>query len=363
MPPVTLRQAVASGVLPTQAELVRLASALAKAMTAVHMSGTVVTALDADSVVLDGPGAVRVRPMPATASSWMAPERRGGLDSGIVGDSFLWGACVAYAATGQEPVGGTGPLPPSMEPLASLVVRALSPVPAVRPTFDEINGTLGSGSARARESSTRQRNLIFIGVGAVIAALLGVAGAVVLAGGSSMDEDSSTATVVIATPPASSQPPTIASSTPGTEPPASPEPSGTADIDVDLEVGPVPPPGTGVVAPGGTSFFESSSGLVRCAYFPEGTAGQVIACIDDESDTLVRLNAGMIRVTEVTASQSGQVPRIGVELGPRDSAWLYGTRGDGRPLFECWGVDGGIACREKAKDDWFVMGSDDLKTS
>lgn len=102
---------------------------------------------------------------------------------------------------------------------------------------------------------------------------------------------------------------------------------------------------------------------MRCAYFPEGTAGQVIACIDDRSETLVRLNAGMIRVTRVTESQSVQVPLIGVELGPSDSPWLYGTKANGKPLFECWGVPGGIACRETAQGDWFVMTGSGLQTS
>lgn len=118
-----------------------------------------------------------------------------------------------------------------------------------------------------------------------------------------------------------------------------------------------------MAAPSGTSFFESSGGDVRCAYFPEGTAGQVIACIDDRTDTLVRLNSGMIRVTEVTESQSLQVPRVGLLVDNQSPVRTYGTRTNGRPLFECWGEGAGVTCIDKAEGSWFIMLPGGLRTS
>jgi hypothetical protein len=358
MPSRTLRDVVAAGSFTTATDLVAFADGLAAAIARLHSSGVVLGAVDPDCVVLDSPGAVRVRPAPASASAWMAPERRGGMDSGIVGDSYLWGACVAYAATGREPLTGSVPLPPSMDPVASLTARALSAAPAIRPTFDEIGRSLRPGSVGGASDSSSRRTLLWAIVGGVVAAAVGIAAVLIFVGGSSSTSNDTSTMPETSAPMPPSPPPTPPSPTPT---PTTPSPTPTPIV--PPTDGPPPPPGPGVVAPSGTSFLESSSGPVRCAYFPEGTAGQVIACIDDRSDTLVRLNAGMIRVTQVTASQSVQVPQIGVELGPSDPAWLYGTRANGKPLFECWGVPGGIACREQAQGDWFVMTGGELQTS
>lgn len=358
MPARTLREAVAAGGLISASDLAAFADGLAAAIARLHSSGVVLAAIDPDCVVLDSPGAVRVRPAPPSAFAWMAPERRGGMDSGIVGDSYLWGASIAYAVTGREPVTGSVPLPPSMEPLASLAARALSAAPAIRPTFDEIGRSLRPGFVGGASDSSNRRTLLWAIVGGVAAAAVGIAAVVFFVGGSSSTSNG-TSTMTETTAPTPPSPPSTPPSPAPTPTPPSPAPTSV----VPPTDGPPPPPGPGVVAPSGTSFLESSSGPVRCAYFPEGTAGQVIACIDDRSETLVRLNAGMIRVTQVTASQSIQVPKIGVALDPSDPAWLYGSRANGKPLFECWGVSGGIACREQARGDWFVMTGGGLQTS
>ena len=360
MPSRTLREVVAAGSFTTAADLAAFADGLASAIATLHSSGVVLAAVDPDCVVLDSPGAVRIRPAPPSAAAWMAPERRGGMDSGIVGDSYLWGACIAYAATGREPVTGSVPLPPTLEPLASLTARALSAAPAVRPSFDEIARFLRPGSVGGASAPSSRRTLLWAIVGGVVAAAVGIAAVLLLVGGSSSTPNG-TSTI-----PETSAPtplPTPTPTPPSPSPTPTPTPTRGPTDDVPIGDAPQPPPGRGVVAPSGTSFLESATGPVRCAYFPEGTAGQVIACIDDRSETLVRLNAGMIRVTRVTESQSVQVPQIGVELGPSDAAWLYGTKANGKPLFECWGVPGGIACRETAQRDWFVMTGGGLQTS
>lgn len=363
----SLREAVAAGTLSSARDLNEFAAALAAVIADMHSSGIVLGALDADSVALDSPRSVRVRPAAPSPAGWMAPERRGGMDTGVVGDSYLWGACVGFAATGVDTPAGSSPVPPSLDPLASLVSRALSPAPAMRPGLAEIGAVLGaSGAASAAAPPTgrtpspdaggRRATFLWAAVGAVIAAAVAVGAVVFLIGRGSSQ------------PPTADPVPLPIESTmtadPAPSPTAvveSPDPAPAPDVTIDPR--PQPPPGPGVVAPPGTSFFEAQSGPVRCAYFPEGTAGQVIACIDDQSDTLVRLNAGMIRVTQVTQDQSVQVPRTGPLLGPADGPRLLGTRPSGKPLFECWGVPGGIACREGAQGDWFVMTAGELETS
>lgn len=359
----SLREATAVGMLSSPGALTDFAAALAATMAEMHASGIVIGALDADSVALDSPQAVRLRPAMPSPQAWMAPERRGGMDTGVVGDSFLWGAAVGYAAAGTAVPAGSSPVTPAIQPLAGLVARALSPAPAVRPGLVEINAALGrpgvaGGVTPAQVSTPRGRNRTLIwAVGAVALAAIGGIGTVVLLVDSSTTGPTtaaSTAAPVSLPSPADPMPaPSIAPSIA----PVSPAP------DFTVSPKPEPPPGPGVIAPTGTYFFESRSGPIRCAYFPEGTAGQVIACIDDRSETLVRLNAGMIRVTRVTADQSAQVPQTGPALGPADASLLTGTRTNGKPLFECWGSPGGISCREEAEGDWFVMTGGGLETS
>lgn len=357
----SLREATAAGVLSSPGALTEFAAALAATMAEMHASGIVVGALDADSVALESPQSVRVRPAMPSPQAWMAPERRGGMDTGVVSDSFLWGATVGYAATGTDVPAGSSPIAPHIQPLAGLVTRALSPAPAVRPGLVEISGVLGrpgfaGGFTSAHGSTPRGRNrtLLWAVGAAALAAIVGV-GTVVL-----LVSRSTTAPTTAATTSAPAPLPSPADPTPAPVV-ESVSPAPAPDVTVDPK--PQPPPGPGVVAPSGTYFFESQSGPIRCAYFPEGTAGQVIACIDDRSETLVRLNAGMIRVTRVTADQSVQVPQTGPALGPTDAALLMGTRTNGKPLFECWGSPGGISCREGAEGDWFVMTGGGLETS
>lgn len=360
---MSLREATAAGLLASPTALSQFAGALAATMADMHASGVVLGALDVDSVALDSPRSVRLRPTVPSSQAWMAPERRGGMDTGVVGDSFLWGATVGYAATGAETPAGSSPIPPTVQPLAALVTRALSAAPAMRPGLAEISSALGmpaagQGVAAVEGAGVRGRSTTLIwAVGAVVlAAFVGIGTVVFLVGRGS----TAPATVETSLAPMPSR--TAADQAPSaTSAPVAPAPAPVPDVTFDPR--PEPPPGPGVTAPGGTFFFESQGGPIRCAYFPEGTAGQVIACIDDRSDTLVRLNAGMIRVTRVTADQSVQVPRTGPALGPSDASLLMGTRSNGKPLFECWGGRSGISCREAAEGDWFVMTGGGLETS
>ena len=359
----SLREATAAGMFASPRALSDFAAALAVTMAEMHASGIVLGALDPDSVALESPHSVRLRPAPPSPRAWMAPERRGGMDTGVVGDSYLWGASVGYAATGMDAPAGSSPIPAASQPLAGLVTRALSPAPAVRPGLVEISSVIGRASAQAggvfvAHSSPRRRRaaLSWVVAAAVLAALVGAGTVVLLVGrGSTGPTTAETASAPVPDPlPSSADPSPSASSVQ-----ASPTPT----PDVTLDPRPKPPPGPGVIAPSGTYFFESQLGPIRCAYFPEGTAGQVIACIDDRSNTLVRLNSGMIRVSRVTADQSSQVPRTGPSLGPSDPSLLMGTRPNGKPLFECWGSRGGVSCWESAEGDWFVMTGGGLETS
>lgn len=359
----SLREVTAAGMLASPRALSDFACALASTMAEMHASGIVLGALDPDSVSLEAPHSVRLRPAFPSPQAWMAPERRGGMDTGVVGDSFLWGASVGYAATGMDTPAGSSPISTAVQPLAGLVTRALSPAPAVRPSLAEISSVIGLAGAQAGGTSVehlsrrrRSAALIWVVAAAVLAALVGVGTVVLLVGrGSTGPATAGTASAPVPDPLAISGDPSPSAS--------SAQASSTPTPDVTLDPRPKPPPGPGVIAPSGTYFFESQLGPIRCAYFPEGTAGQVIACIDDRSNTLVRLNSGMIRVSKVTADQSGQVPRTGPSLGPSETSLLMGTRPNGKPLFECWGTRGGVSCWESAEGDWFAMTGGGLETS
>lgn len=358
---VTLRELVVSERLASTQEMTYFALGLASAISASHRSGVLVGTVGPDDVILTDANVVQLSSARTGRDSWMPPEVRSGSGAGILGDSYLWGTCVAFAASRGKAMSMQSLVATMPRALGDLVERSLSMTPEIRPGLDEIVSILSGNPAPGLSTSAREQRssaLVWILTGAVVAAVLGVAAVVVLVGRTTTN----------------SPPPSLASESvepdrvstaqpadPTSEPasPVTPTPKQPPVIDPR----PQPPPGPAVVAASGTSFLEGRGSPVRCAYFPEGTAGQVIACIDDQSETLVRLNAGMIRVTRVTADQSAQVPRTGVVLAPGGSARLYGTKGGGKSLFECWGVPDGVACQELEEGDWFVMTGGSLRTS
>ncbi|WP_177227360.1 WD40 repeat domain-containing serine/threonine protein kinase [Nonomuraea pusilla] len=165
VPGPSLRRAVTQGRRFAGDDLVRLATAVATALTAIHEAGVVHRDLKPDNVLLgpDGPrvidfGIARTADMSLTRTgevsgtpTYMAPEVLTGVRAGPPADVFAWGAVVVFAATGRDPfhadnLGGvmhrvlssqpdlTG-LP---EPLAALVGAALSKDPEARPAARDL---------------------------------------------------------------------------------------------------------------------------------------------------------------------------------------------------------------------------------
>ncbi|MFE6774984.1 protein kinase [Streptomyces sp. NPDC057702] len=157
--------------------LIRLATGIATALTAIHAASVVHRDLKPANVLLgpDGPrvidfGIARTQDMSLTETgklmgtpSYMAPEvLRGGRADGK-SDVFAWGAVVLFAATGRAPFLGEnlgeivfriaslepdlGPLPERIRPL---VGAALSKDPAARPTSSELLLGLLTGVPQGR---------------------------------------------------------------------------------------------------------------------------------------------------------------------------------------------------------------------
>ncbi|RJL24802.1 serine/threonine-protein kinase [Bailinhaonella thermotolerans] len=161
----SLRAAVERGRRFGGDDLVRLATAIATALTAIHEAGVVHRDLKPDNVLLgpDGPrvidfGIARTEDMSLTSTGlvagtplYMAPEIFTGERATPAADVFAWGAVLLYAATGEDPfaAGSLGaimhrvlsadldltPLPPALRPLAA---AALARTPGARPSARDL---------------------------------------------------------------------------------------------------------------------------------------------------------------------------------------------------------------------------------
>jgi len=157
----TLEEVVGQGGPLTGAQLARLASGLALALSAVHAAGVVHRDLKPGNVMIAGgepvvidfgiaqiPDSTRLTQtgMFMGTPGYLAPEVIEGKPSGPASDVHSWGATVAFAATGRPPFGtgafetifyriinGQPDLAGFPAPLLSLVSQALSRDPAQRP--------------------------------------------------------------------------------------------------------------------------------------------------------------------------------------------------------------------------------------
>jgi serine/threonine protein kinase len=170
VPGMTLAEHVAAkGPLPEGA-LRQLGLGLARGLDAIHRAGVVHRDLTPGNVVLgpDGPvivdfGVSRVDDATTITRAgdlvgtpaWMAPEQLRDDEVSDASDVWAWGAVMDYASTGHPPVSGErtetviarvldGALDLGDVPdwLQALVVRALDPEPARRPTADELMARL-----------------------------------------------------------------------------------------------------------------------------------------------------------------------------------------------------------------------------
>ncbi|WP_405194503.1 protein kinase domain-containing protein [Streptomyces anulatus] len=176
----TLAAAVRADGPPSPDAVLRLATGVATALSAIHQAGVVHRDLKPGNVLLgpDGPriidfGIARAPDMSLTATGaimgtfgYMAPEVLAGQRATEASDVFAWAAVVLYAATGTEPFRGEniaevahrtttvepdlGALPPEIRPL---MAAALAKDPRRRPTAAEL--LLGLVGAPVRAADPR----------------------------------------------------------------------------------------------------------------------------------------------------------------------------------------------------------------
>ena len=181
----TLRASVVDrGPLPPQA-VAEVADQLAEGLVALHLVGVVHRDLTPANVILTEQGAVIVdlgiarlgggAPLTLTGTTlgtpaWMAPEQLTGAPVGPPADVFAWGGVVTYAATGRAPFGDGDPaamgyrivhtapeLAGVADGLATIVVAALAPEPAARPTASTLRQLLSGEIAPTRAAPVPTR--------------------------------------------------------------------------------------------------------------------------------------------------------------------------------------------------------------
>jgi len=157
--------------------LVRLARGLADGLCSLQDAGVVhgrlgpgtVLVDDHDPVIVDigiaqtGEGFMASLGQPYGPAGFTAPEL-GRERPSAAADIYAWGAVVAYAATGRPPYSGRVDAIGLPEPLAGLVLAALSPDPLQRPTAqqlrDRLDGLLGGAPEREPAAESAAEPLV-----------------------------------------------------------------------------------------------------------------------------------------------------------------------------------------------------------
>ncbi|GII95214.1 hypothetical protein Ssi02_54450 [Sinosporangium siamense] len=163
---VSLRTAVAGGRRFAGADLHRLGTAVATALTAVHEAGVIHRDMKPDNVLIgpDGPrvidfGIARTLEMSLTATgmvagtpTYMAPEVFTGQRAGPPADVFAWGGIMLFAATGEDPF--------EAESLGSVMHRVLTSDPDLTPLPVSMRSLVGAALAKDPRDRPASRELL-----------------------------------------------------------------------------------------------------------------------------------------------------------------------------------------------------------